>query len=346
MNSSKFAEGYRRDDIDFREQDPDLLETAGKEFMEGPYKWSKTFSTLTWEYLSGEPIDHETTKTNLMRYSTNSVQRLIQNTRAHLQEWGYLLPPLIPPLDTLNFHAINSELLRYWDLLVDPDENPPLGEADVSVMQARLSIKALELVAIRRMYQKKSRSQGIRSPIDKPLARHIGETDAAIALLEFIKQRTNDGHQPLALLPLAPHPGTPKNPAAHMHYIVLDPHANQAQGVQVTTRPSTPEGGISSLVSTINTYDDLRDFYTDSSSRLNPVRKALPGLLAADFLLNNPIGKIANASHTEGLEHIQGRLIEARRVAYDVFPRIENPGRMAKISKSIGTRIINDLYKN
>lgn len=352
MYIGRFAEGYRKNDIDLAQQDPSLIKSAGRSFMEGPNKWSHIFGDLTQDYLSGEIDDPDTAKVNLIRYASDSVQQSLRSTRGHMQEYAYHFSSLSPWLNSLNFHTINGELLRYWDRLIDPENQEAPDELDIAVMQARLSIQSLELVAIRRSFQEKSRQTGVSSPIDSSFVGQITENDAGVGMLEFIKNLPPDMRERLLLLPAAH--GFDYGAAADrsIDYILIDQEAHQARGIQVTTNAQaikrySREAYDPTFVTELDGVEDLRNFTTQSPQG-GPVRKkVLPGLMSADFILNNPIvGSVAGSSKVERLNGYQGRLIEARKVAHELFPATNDPSRIPHLANTMGERILNDLYTN
>ena len=320
--------------------------------MEGPNKWSYIFGDLTQDYLSGEINDPDTAKVNLLRYASDSVQQSLRNTRGHMQEYAYHFSSLAPWLNALNFHTMNGELLRYWDRLIDPENQEAPDELDIAVMQARLSIQSLELVAIRRGFQEKSRRTGVSSPIDSSFVGQITENDAAVGILEFMKNLPQEMRERLLLLPAAH--GFDYGAAADrsIDYILIDQEAHQARGIQVTTNTQaikrfTREAYDPAFVSEIDGVEDLRNFTSQTSENGPSRKKALPGLMSADFILNNPIvGSIAGSSKVERLNGYQGRLIEARKVAHELFPATNDPTRIPRLASVMGERIINDLYTN
>lgn len=352
MYNGRFAEGYRKDDIDLTQQDPTLIKSAGKSFMESPNKWSRVFSDLTREYLSEEPINLDAAKTNLIRYAGDAVQQSIRNTRVHMQDYAYHFPSLAPWLNALNFHTMNGELIRYWDRLIDPESQEAPDELDIAVMQARLSIQALELVAVREKFQRKSRETGVSSPIDASLVGQITENDAGVALLEVIKSQPPAMRDALMLFPAPVGFDYGAINGRSIDYILIDHEARQARGVQVATNAAgikryTQGPYDPAFVTEVDGMEDLRNFTSTSGPDGPSRKKALPGLLSADFLLNNPVvGSIHGADKIERLNGHQGRLIEARKIAHESFPATNDPARIPHLASVMGERIIEDLYKN
>ncbi len=352
MYIGRFAEGYRKDDIDLAQQDPFLVKSAGKSFMESPNKWSRIFGDLTRDYLSNEEIDTDAAKTNLLRYASDSVQQSLRNTRGHMQDYAYHFPSLSPWLNELNFHTMSGEFLRYWDRLIDPENQEAPDELDIAVMQARLSIQSLELVAIRRSFQEKSRRTGVSSPIDSSLVGQITENDAGVGFLEVIKNQPPAIRERLLLIPAAHGFDYGAAPGRSIDFLLIDQEAHQARGLQVSTNARAAKRNTHApydptFVTEIDGIEDLRNFTAQSTDDTQARKKAFPGFMSADFILNNPlVGSISGSSKIERLNGYQGRLIEARKTAHELFPVTDDPTRIPRLADAMGERIINDLYTN
>ncbi len=352
MNIGRFAEGYRRDDIDVSSQDRNLIKSASKSLMQGPQKWSHFFSGVAQNYLEGDSDDLNDIKTNLVRYGSHSVQQSIQNTTGLMREYAYHFPSLGMLLNSLNFHTINGEMVRYWDRLIDGEHQPAPDRIDITATQTRLGIRAMQLVAVRRDFQQRSREVGVASPIDGSLAGQITEIDAGVAMLEFLKNLPPEERDRIVLMPAPANFDYGASEERSFDYLMVDIEGQEARGIQVATNFRGAQKSLhapydSDFITKVDGIEDLKNFVGGHLGDDGQTgRKATPGLLSADFLLTTPtINRLASAFELDELKGYKGMLIDARTIAREVMPVIVDEGRIGRLAGVMGERILTDLYK-
>lgn len=350
MDIRSFAQGLEQAPLAIPRSEQTEWRYTNDDLMRPVKKWGYFFNNVLENYLTSSPTDQKATEIALEEYTGNANRSLMQNISIAAESVAYIHPDFSRSLNYLNFHTINLEVAPFWRRIITP-ESEPISRAELHATQTRLAIAAMRLVASRQEYFE--RLQDDHSTIsdshlllDRSFAGRITELDASVALLEMLKQRTQnngDNTHDMVVVPAPPKFETSGARAADL--LLLDVRQAQIRGLQVKTGHVNPSDYDLSFVDIINGRTDL-----DNVQKINrypgiSAQIPRPGLLSADFLLNNEtLTPLTQASRTKGLEHITGPLEYAKSVAKGFMPGIDYPHRAARAAAKLGARLLNTLY--
>ena len=353
MDMSRFAKGFERDDpLDYSARTIQGWKATTRSLMRPATRWSHYFSERLDDYLAEQPIDTENFSHNLQVYTGNSTRQMLQQGAESIRNIAFRYPSIVPYLNELNFHSMNQEMGQYWARLMEPEVFTAPDYIDLTVIQARLSVQALKLVAIRGDFLRQTHRTS-PNPREEDLwldASFVGQTtehEALIAQLEMLKQQPADARESLVLLP-API-GYDKSPNVHTasDFILVDINEKQALGIQAKTVLRGKNKYDPRYVSLIDGIEDLGNYLEVKGPTGRIDKKAMPGLLAADFILNNEgLYQESRYARIDGLQDIYDQIQFAKEIAEELLPQDAPTERAATAAEKLWPRIAYALYEN
>lgn len=350
MDAERFAKGFERDPRDYASLPGKRWRNAKYSLMDPALRWSYFFSQLVDNHLTQNQVAPKEALQMLQLYTSTTNRQLLQNVIGTSREVASHRSALAAHLNTLNFHTINQEVIPYWNWLVDPDEYVAPDYIDLSLMQTRLSIQGLALVSAREHFYEQML---IRTPVpadedlflDESFAGQITEVDAAITLLEMLKQQPFEELEHLIVVPAPPKYEMYGDKASD--FLLFDTSKRQARGIQVKTRLRGKGKYNQDFVSFIDGVYDLGN-YTEYRGPDNLVRQRVtPGLIAADFILNNEgLQRQSVFSKMPELEGFYGPIVHSKEIAASMGEHMQYIDRAARAAEEIGPRIMQALYEN
>ena len=350
MDAERFAKGFERDPRDYARLSGKAWRQARDQLIDPPLRWSHFFSHVVDSYLTGDELDYNDVYRNISMYTGDSTRHLLSNVIATTERAAVYRPSLTPYLNQMNFHTINQEMGPAWLHLIDPETYSTLNRVRISAIQARLATKSLHLVEVRRGFYDEllattpHPSEEQLKP-DRSLVGRITEVDAAITLLEMVKQQPASEAEHLVVLPApSKYEGFPNKAS---DFLLFDTYEWQAHGVQVKTRVHDPTEYDESFVSFIDGVEDLGN----SKEKIHPSgavgTQPIPGLIAADFILHSQdIGRFSSFSRLPEFKGMFGSIYHAREVAETMKPHLDYPDRAARAARKIGPRLLAALHVN
>jgi len=354
MNARSFAEGFDNDPINYGSLTNEELRSATRSLMEGPSRWSHYFSHLLSAYLLDDPVDSEDVAQNLQTYTSDLSRQLMHSVTTTVENIAFQYESVVSNTNKLNFHTINQEMAPYWLRLINPDRQPAPDYIDISVMQTKLGVHALQLVRTRQLFYEKTLLLAPEPTeedlsLDSAFAGRITELEAPMAVLQMLKDQPADTRENLILLP---GPGkfesgqSINNRASD--FILLDREESQATGIQVKTALRGTRKYDPRFVSFIDGVKDLGNYTIRQRTDGSTTRRAQPGLLAADFILHaEELQRQSSYSRIDGLQGMFGRILDAKNFAQTLpEPSDGLTNRTEAASERIRSRLLYALYEN
>ena len=354
MNMRSFAEGFEQDPIDYGSLSRRQWQTTTRSLMEPAQRWSRYFSNLLNAHFMNETLDGEEISRGLSAYTSDSNQQLTHNVIRNIENIASHYPSVVPYTNKLNFHTINQELIPYWLHLMGPEVHPAPDYIDITVMQARLGVRALQLTRTRQIFYEKlllvaPEPTEEELELDQAFAGRITEIEAPIAALEVLKEQPADTRENLVLLtgPSRFESGRSQDSRAS-DFILIDTEESQVTGIQVKTTLRGTRKYDKRFVTFIDGVKDLGNSVQTSRTDGSTTRRAYPGLLAADFILNNEaLRKQSAYSRIEGLQGMFGHILDAKEFAHTLpEPADGLEDRAVRAAERLRGRLFDALYKN
>lgn len=316
-------------------------------------QWSRYFRDTLSRRLSSSPdqqIDLDLFDTNMELYaSPANKQQLLQTVKA-VRGVAAQYSSLAPHLNDLNFHTITEELIPYWKRLLAPDVYEAPSFFDITAMQIRLGVKALEIVEARTSLDQGPRDTSVRESIEQrsiesAMAGQTTEIEAVMAELEVIKEAGEDARQSLAVV-ASPVGYDRGGNTASSDSLLINLEKNTVIGTQVKTRLTANNSRYydKERVILIDGVEDLGNATIHQGHQGAQFKKAQPGLLAADFILNLPGLQRANQYAKDyDIQDIFGPILHARQFAATLAPRTGAVTRIGQAAANIQPRIFEAL---
>lgn len=350
MDAERFAKGFERPPRDY-------ASLRGKEWIEArdalvdpSIRWSHFFSHLLDSYLKDKPIDFADARRAIGIYTGNSTRNLLTNTIQATERAATYKPALLLQLNRMNFHTINQEMGDAWLHIINPEAYQSLDFIHLTAIQARLAVSALQLIETRRRI-----SNGLlrENPglvlkevaIDQSFAGRITELDAAITLLQVVKDLPFDESGAITVLPAPSKYEGFQNRGSD--FIILDTIKRQARGIQVKTRKDDTNAYDDQYISMVYGVEDLGNYVQKKHARDGAGRRSAPGLIAADFILNSEeLNSSDGYTHLPEFQGTSGLIAHARTVAETMQSNLIYSGRAALAAASMTTRLMYALRKD
>lgn len=350
MDAERFAKGFERDPREYARLSGKEWRNARDALIDPPVRWSHFFSHLTDSYLTSGKLDIDDVNKNLSLYTGNTTRHLLRNISETTERAAFYKPALAPHLNRMNFHTINQEMGASWRHLLDPEANKPLDYIHLAAIQARLSVHALRLVESRRDFYDQLLSTTPNPTnndlaLDQSFVGRITEIDASIALLQVVKQLPFDEVDHITVLPApSKYEGSSGNAS---DFLLLDTKEWQAHGIQVKTRLYDPSQYNEEFVSFIDGIEDLGNYKLKEVSGRGPARQAIPGLIAADYILHSEdLGRYSSFSRLPEFAGTFGPIYHAREIAQTMKSHMDYTDRATHAANKIGARLIAALREN
>ena len=350
MNAEQFAKGFERSPREYASLRGREWQRARDALIDPSLRWAHLFSHIVDSYLREGVMDFDETRKNIGIYTGNSTHHLLANIIRETEKAAVYQPTLIPHLNRMNFHTINQEMEPVWQYLLDPEGRRPLDYIDLTAMQAKLAVQALRLVETRRQISENFLTVTPEEPlqynlVDRSFVGRTTEVDATIALLEVIKQLPFGVSENVLVVPAPPKYGSYKDRSSDL--LILDIADDQAHGIQVKTRVYDPSHYDKTYVSFIDGVEDLGNYKLKVHSNGAKSRYPIPGLIAADFLLNNEaLHAHSGFARLPEFQGTYGAILHARKVAEPMRDHMEYTDRAARAAEKIAPRIIAALNRN
>lgn len=345
-----FADGFDRDPLDYTSLSNKKWKDSTRALMEQPTRMSRYFGGILDHHLNGFPVDAEAVAQIVARYTDHSHRQMYRKVTETMQGIAFQHPSVASYLNDLNFHAINQEMTQYWRRLIDTDNHAP-DYIDLTVMQARLGVRALQLVENRAFYYSRTLQQTPEPTednliVDGSFAGQITEVEAAMATLEMIKQHSAEDKAAFVVVPSPNGYDNGVHSGVSSDMLFFDINEDQVVGIQTKTRLRGKGKYDQERITFIDGVKDLGNVVPPSLTK-DPERvKPHPGLLAADFILNNEaLQRGSRYSRIEGLEDMFGQIRHAKEVAFTLSPYLDYPERVQRAAERIGSRILFALYE-
>ena len=352
MNMRNFAEGFERDPVNYSSLSSDQWQSASRSLMGPSARWSRFFGQLVDSHLSEQDVDSDEVAASLKIYTSHTGRQLLLNIDDTIRNIAFHNQSLAPHLNHLNFHTVNQEVTPYWKRLVAPEEFPAPDYIDLTVMQTRLAVRALQLVETREALHDMTIQQNPLPSeeelfVDSAYAGRITEVEAMMGVLEVIKNEDIEARDNLVAVP-APigYDQTPSRDKSS-DILLLDIEQRQALGVQVKTTLRGKRHYDQRFVSFIDGVSDLGNVSSRTLASGKVVQKAHPGLMSIDFILNNEALQRQSAfSRIEGLVDVFGQIRHAKEFAEMRTDKLDYTGRIERAAKIIGPRLLFALYED
>lgn len=354
MNMRSFAEGFDKDPIDYGSLSRREWQGATRSLMEPAQRWSNYFSHLLNAYFMSEPLEGEEVSRSLQAYTSDSNQQLTHNVVRNIERIAFHHPSIVSYTNKLNFHTINQEMIPYWKYLMEPEVHAAPDYIDISVMQARLGVRALQLARTRQIFYEQTllaapEPTDDELQLDQAFAGRITELEAPIAALEVLKQQMSDTRENLVLIPGPSRfeSGRGKDSRAS-DFLLLDTEESQVAGIQVKTNLRGKSKYDQRFITFIDGVKHLGNTVEAHRTDGTATRKAYPGLLAADFILNDEMLQRQSAySRIEGLQGMFGHILDAKSFACTLpEPADGLDQRTTRAAERLRVRLFDALYKN
>ena len=351
MDADRFAKGFERHPQDYASLNGAGWTKARRSLMDPISEWSHFFSHLVDSHLTHTPVHLEETVEAIDSYTGEMYQQLVNNTVKATQDIAMYKPAMSGQLNTLNFHPLNQEFGRYWQHLASPEEMEAPSYSDLADIQLHLSIKALSLVDIRRRYHDSALTKGSlinrQDPrFDESIVGQITEFDAAIAIIELLKHQHPVHRERIVFVPAPPRYETFTNKASD--FLLFDTEQQQARGIQVKTHLRGKGKYDLDYVSLVDGMNDLGNYRMRTNGSHGKAKQAMPGLIAADFILTDPDAYEASRadSCTNNYRHSLGRVAHARTIAESLDRYMDYSDRAGVAAGKLEERILKELYAN
>ena len=348
MNTGDFARGFERDPSEYANLPAKEWKLARDALIDPAVRWSRFFSRVIEGYFINDLEGRDETVKGVNMYTSTTNSHMLRNIDETAQNIALHCPKLVRQINPLNFHTMNQEMGSYWLRLIDPENYSAPDYIDITVMQARLAVQALRLVEFRSGFQQKSphielEDEEDRHLLDKSFVGRITEIDAAVTLLEIVKQQPIDEKENLVVVP-----GPPKYEGhgdRASDFLLIDPSRRQAHGVQVKTRVWQPGAYDPRYVSMIDGRADLQNNGYSVADDGFLRSESIPGLVSADFMLNSDgLKRHSSFSKIDGLSHLFGPILHAKDIARSLEPHIDFTDRAGRAAANIGSRLLEALY--
>ena len=350
MDADRFAKGFERNPSDFASLSGKEWRYARDALIDPSIRWSHFFSHVVDDYLTGEKIDNVDTKHNIGLYTGDTTRHLLANIAEVTEQASVYRPALVRHLNRMNFHTMNQDMGPSWLHLIDPEAHPPLEYIHLAAIQARLAVRALYLVERRqKLHEAVHAISADQSPesgfLDRSFVGRITEIDAAITLLEVVKQRPFDEVEHLTVLP------APSKYEAFLNrssdFLLFDTEEWQAHGIQVKTRVHDPSEYDGEFVSFIDGVVDLGNFTVTEHPNGAVSRDPVPGLIAADYILNSEaLSRYNRFTQLREFEGLFGLVYHAKTVAQTFQIHMNYKDRASRAAEKIGERLVAALKDN
>lgn len=346
MQNERFAEAFKKGG----DQPSNFRNTYAKTLLSPAARWAETFSYLVDAHLYDYPTDDIAIEQLLTIYESDLTRQLLRSTIKTGESVAAGRANFSPHLNALNFHTLNQEMSPNWWTLTGVGDRTPPDYLDITRMQTSLSIQGLRAARANRLHQIQPRMSETQSEYDhlsESLTGQITEIDAAIALLEVAKQLPIDERDDIVILPSPPkYEG---NSRAASDFLIFDTAEKQVRGIQVKTRLRPSSKYDENYVSFIDGVNDLGNYEVESAPSGRDRKRAVPGLLAADFILHNEgLTDTPTILRNELFRGLQGQIINAKETARELFPENSesSENRVEWAAEAIGRRILSDLYSD
>jgi len=306
MDSQKFVEGYRHspDRYRFYETRPEL-----EELMKGPRKWASFFDRKLYKHLEGSSGDSLLdTNNQLISYEYGWVEPFLDGIIRDSQGMAFYDEKSASAVNELNFHILNKEFLPMWRRALMPETHPQLAPEEIQLMQTNLALRGAELDLVKNDALKWQKIEESPIGLVKAMNGQITEIDAAIVMLEILKDEPQ-----LILLPAPPHFESAYRSSRSIDFIIMDTNLGLSRGIQVKSyidsiKDASNTGYTKSEYKPTRKYDGkfvtLIDGMIDLGNATNRyilgrgnVIVPSPGQISASFLQNPASPDIANAMH-------------------------------------------------
>lgn len=350
MDTGDFARGFERDPSEYANLPAKEWKLARDTLIDPAVRWSHFFSRVVEGYFMDDVEDVDDVKKTIRMYNSTTNRHMLRNIDETAQSIALHRPKLVRQINPLNFHTMNQEMEPYWMRLIDPETHSAPDYIDLSVMQTRLALQALRLVELRSDFQEKSltielEDEEDRNLLDNSFVGRITEIDAAMTLLEVVKQQPIDEKDNLVIIP-----GPPKYEGhgdRASDFLLIDPSRRQAHGVQVKTRIWQQGLYDPRYVSMIDGRVDLDNISYVPSPDGSIRSQAAPGLISADFILHSDgLQRHSSFSKIDGLSGLFGSILHAKDIARTLEPQLDFTDRVGRAATKIGPRLMEALYAN
>jgi len=348
MDAEQFAKGFERDPQEYARLSGKAWRNARDELIDPPIRWSHFFTHLMDGYLTGDSIDIADAEKNIQLYSGNSTRHLLRNITETTEKAAYYKAALTPHLNQMNFHTINQEMGDSWRHLLDPEAHKPLDYINLAAIQARLAVQALRLIETQRgfytqLLDEKPKPTPDDLMLDRSFVGRITEIDAAVTLLQVVKEQPFDEVANLTILPA---PGKYEgHKGKSSDFLMIDTDQWQAHGVQVKTRVWNPNDYDPNYVSFIDGVVDLGNVKEKDLPDGRVVRQAVPGLISADYLLHNEdVARYSGFTRLPEFSGLFGPIYHARETARSLEVHMDSSDRASKAAANIGPRLLQALH--
>jgi len=352
MDAERFAKGFERPPRDYASLSGREWKRARDALVDPSIRWSHFFSHLVDDYFTGGKLDTESAEQDIGLYTGNSTRHLLTNIVEATESATVYRPTLAHNLNSMNFHTMNQEMGASWLHLINPKEHPPLDYIHLTAIQARLAVRALGLVERRRkLYDEALAASSRQFPknalLDQSFVGRITEIDAAITLLQVVKQRPFDEVDRLMVLPAPSKYEAASNKRSD--FLLINTQELQAHGVQVKTRVHDYDASEydEAFVSFVDGVEDLGNYKIKERANGFGSRQPVPGLIAADFILHGEgLSRHSAFSRLAEFKGTYGAIYHAKEVAETMQVHMSYTDRVSRAAEKIGDRLIAALKDN
>jgi len=347
MDTRQFVEGYRTSANHVVAHKYETLDPEVQDVMEGPRKWASFFDRLVVLHLKGE------------QNGINEPEHLFNELRDY--QLGWLEPHLddtlhrgydiadhslthASPVNELNFHILNREMMPAWYALFYGQDVAELGPQRIQTMQTRLALRSAELQSRYQKYRLAETKSGVRSDAPFRIGGQLTEIDTAITLLEVMKREGQSMPSHLLTVPAPPRfEAGHKNRHRAVDFLFFDSLTDQVRGIQVKTALAQ-DGRVqydSDYVTVVDGMTDLGNSRAAYSAKRGHHSEPAPGLLALDFLTNRTT--VSSLSRDPTFNTDMATIFRAKEVARSVFGKKKS--YLDTAVRHVSERILHDLYK-
>jgi hypothetical protein len=354
MDREKFAKGFLQTPSYSLGKHNGTRGTLEHALMQPAARWSSYFSQLDDEYLTGTSSDMNAVRHNLQTYTSDANRQLFRQTTQKMQSLAFSKPQFSYNINKLNFHTLNQEMMPYWFHLLSPEEYSAPDSLAITVMQARISVQALHIIAAQQRLRQNFAIDRTNLALDHALTGQATEMDVAVAGLEMVKEQHNKGRA-LIFLPAPERYESSVRSNRSSDFLLFDPNEQQVRGIQAKTTFSKTVYD-QRYVTVMSGVRDLHNYRPTTESK-GTATQATPGLIAANFVLTNPmLSKVGHFTHFNDLQGDLGGIVHAKKVAtvMQSDPAFINDGehdiglgnRAAKATAIFTPSLLAALYKN
>jgi len=227
MDSRQYVEGYQQphNRNRFNFDTPEV-----RKLMAGPREWASFYDVLLTSFLDGDTTDIEYVEEQLDVYEHQWLDPHLEDLIEQSQILGFYDGESASAVNELTFHILTKEFMPIWRHALLPEKYPPLSPEEITVVQTGLATRGVALKQTRVDAIKQQLRKGTSRRLAGSLNGQISEIDAAIVMLEMMKDNPS-----LILLPATQHFESAMHSGRSTDFVLTDTEVWQSRGIQVKT---------------------------------------------------------------------------------------------------------------